>query len=98
MRHSTQLWFLSPHADSVVCFAAAFVWIGQVGTNRSDPDFYLGISGFVALGVALLTTIAGFVVVFRDGVGRHWPWLVAHLAAIVLAFLVATGWLGAHLA
>ena len=97
MKHTTQLWLLSPHAVSLVCFAAAFVWIMQVGTNRSMPDLYLGITGFVALGVALLTTIAGIVIVFRHGVGKYWPWLLAHLAALALALAIAFGWLGAHL-
>jgi hypothetical protein len=96
MKHTTQLWLLSPHALSVVSFAAAFVWISYVGTNRTDPDLYLGITGFVALAVALITTIAGVVAVFRHGAGRHWPWLLAHLAALALALAIAFGWLGAH--
>jgi len=98
MKHTTQLWLLSPHTVSVVCFAAAFAWIMQVGTNRSMPDLTLGIAGFVALGVALLTTIAGVVAVFRYGVAQYWPWLLAHVAALALALAIAFGWLGAHLA
>jgi len=97
MKHTTPLWLLSPHAVSIACFAAAFAWISYVGTNRTEPDLYLGIVGFVALGVALPTTIAGTVIVVRHGIGRHWPWLLAHLAALVLALAIAFGWIGAHL-
>jgi hypothetical protein len=97
MKHATQLWLLSPHAVSVACFAVAFAWISYVGTNRTEPDLYLGIVGFVALGVALPTTIAGIVIVIRHGIGQHWPWLLAHLAALVLALAIAFGWIGAHL-
>jgi hypothetical protein len=97
MKHAKQLWLLSPHAVSIACFAVAFAWISYVGTNRTEPDLYLGIVGFVALGVALPTTIAGIVIVIRHGIGQHWPWLLAHLAALVLALAIAFGWIGAHL-
>lgn len=97
MKHSTQLWFLLPHTISAACFAAAFAWIFAVGTNRTDPDLYLGIIGFVALAAALIATIAGVVSVIRQGIRRYWPWLLAHLAGLALALVLAGSWIGAHL-
>jgi len=98
MKYSKQLWFLLPHAISAACFATAFGWIFAVGTNRSDPDLYLGIVGFVALAAALIATIAGTVSVIRRGIRRFWPWLLAHLAGLALALVLAGSWIGSHLA
>ncbi|HUT50844.1 MAG TPA: hypothetical protein VM325_16050 [Alphaproteobacteria bacterium] len=98
MKRSTQLWFLLPHAISAACFAAAFAWLFSVGTNRTLPVLYLGIVGFVALAAALIATIAGTVSVIRHGIGRYWPWLLAHLAGLALALVLAGSWIGAHLA
>ncbi len=98
MKRSPQLWFLVPHAVSVVCFAAAFGWMFIVGTNRSNPDLYLAIAGFLALAAALVSSIAGVVIVLRKGAGRHWPWLLAHLCGLALVLALASSWLGAHIA
>lgn len=98
MKHWHQLLLLLPHVVSVACFKAALAWMRHVGTNRSDPDFYLAMVGFVALAAALLATIAGFIIVFRHDVRRYWPWLVVHLAALGFALVSAGDWFGAHLA
>lgn len=98
MRQATQLWLLLPHAISALCFGAAFAWAFHAGTNRTMPDLYLGIAGFVGLAAALVTTVVAVVLVFRHGVRRSWPWLSIHLGAVCVAFLIADGWMGAHIA
>jgi len=89
--------FFIPHAISVVCFGAAFIWILIVNTNRTELDLYLGGFGFVGLAAALISSIAGVVVVFLQGVGRYWPWLLAHLGGIALPLIMGFFWIGAHL-
>ncbi len=96
-KRSSQLWCLAPHAASVAFFVAAFVWMLIVGTNRSQPDLNLAIVGYVALPVALVTTIAWCFTAFRQGVRRIWPWLLGHLGGLALALALAAVWLGAHL-
>ena len=98
MKRSSQLWFLVPHAVSVACFVAAFLWISNVGTNRTGLDLNLGIVGFVALAAALITSITAVIIIFRQGVRQYWPWLLAHLGGLALALALAFGWLGAHIA
>lgn len=98
MKSALQLWLLLPHAISAACFAAAFAWLSIAGTNRTMPDLYLAIGGFVALGAAVIATIAGVAIVFRKGVRRLWPWILVHLAAVCVLLLTAGGWIGAHLA
>jgi len=98
MRYATQLWLLLPHAVSALCFGAAFAWASYVGSNRTMPDLYLGVAGFLALAVALVTTVVAVVLVFRHGNRRFWPWLSIHLGAVCIAFLIAVGWMGAHIA
>lgn len=98
MKHATQLWLLVPHALSVACFGAAFAWFAYIGSNRTMPDLYLGTAGYVALAAAVITTLVAIVLVFKAGVRRFWPWMVIHLAAVCVAFLIAGSWLGAHIA
>lgn len=98
MKRLSHLWFLLPHAVSVACFVAAFVWMSNIGTNRSDADLNLAIAGAVALVAALISSIAAVIVVFRLGARRHWPWLLAHLGGLALALVLASSWMGAHVA
>lgn len=98
MTSARQLWLLLPHAISAACFAAAFGWLSIAGTNRTMPDLYLAIGGFVALGAAVIATIVGVAIAFRRGVRRSWPWILVHLAAVCVLVLTAGEWIGAHLA
>ena len=98
MKRSSHLWFLLPHAISVACFIAAFLWMMSIGTNRSTTDLNLAITGSVALVAALISSIAAVIVVIRLGARQHWPWLLAHLGGLVLALVLAVSWMGAHIA
>lgn len=98
MKSAVPLRLLLPHALSALCFGAAFAWMSHAGSNRTDPDFYLAVTGYFLLAVALVATLVAVVFVFRAGVRRHWPWLSIHLAALCGLFLVAGNWLGAHIA
>lgn len=93
------VWLLIPHALSVACFAAASIWMSIVQTNRSDPDLYLAIIGYASLAIALLATIVAFWRVLpRPETRRAWPWLLAHVAGLVLAAWLGSNWIGSHLA
>ena len=98
MQTRSPYWFLAPHLLSCVCFAAAFLWMASVETNRSTPDLVLGIAGFAALAAALLSSIAAVVIVLRRDAGRGWPWLLVHLAGLAVTLALASNWLGAHIA
>ncbi len=98
MKRSSQLWCLAPHAVSIACFAAAFVWMSIEGTNRSNPDLNLAIVGYLALAAALISSVVVGFVVFRKGARRQWPWLLAHLGGLALALMLASRWLGSHMA
>lgn len=98
MSHRSQLWFLLPHGISAVCFGLAFVWLFHAGTNRTMPDLYLAIAGFVALAAAAVATVVGVVVAVRVGAGRFWPWILVHPAALAVVLVIAGSWIGAHLA
>ncbi len=98
MMPARHLWLLLPHALSAACFGAAFAWLFHAGTNRTLPDLYLAIGGFVALAAAVVATIVAVVLVFRSGARRFWPWLSIHLGVLCIAFLIAGEWLGAHVA
>ena len=99
MKLPSPLWFLVPHMLSSTCFAAAFVWMSIVDTNRSEPGLVLGTAGFIALVTALLSSIvAAALTLFRQRERRHWPWLIAHLGGLALALALADSWFAAHLA
>ncbi len=93
------LWMLIPYAIAILAFLAAFAWIVHVGTNRSDPDLYLGVTGFLALAAALIATLVVLLrLVLKRETRGQWPWLLVHAAALAAALLLAHYWLGAHIA
>ena len=94
----SQIWLLLPHALSTASFAGAFAWMWHVGTNRSEPDLYLGIAGFAALAAALIVSLGAMFVQVRKGIGRTWPWTLAHLAGLVPPLALAHNWMGSHIA
>ncbi|MCB9947811.1 MAG: hypothetical protein H6842_08275 [Rhodospirillaceae bacterium] len=98
MKTVSQLWFFLPHALSSACFAAAFAWMWHVGTNRTEPDRLLGYAGFIVLALALLASIIAAIALINGGLRRTWPWLLAHVAGLVVPLALASGWLGAHIA
>lgn len=98
MKTVSRLWFFLPHALSSTCFAAALAWMWHVGTNRTDPDRILGTAGFVVLGLAVLCGLIAAIVLINGGVRRTWPWLIAHLAGLIVPLALASTWLGAHIA
>lgn len=98
MKTVSQLWYFVPHALSSACFAAALAWMGHVETNRSDPDRILGTAGFVVLALAGLASILAAIVLINGGIQRTWPWLLAHVAGIAVPLLLASAWIGAHIA
>jgi uncharacterized membrane protein len=90
---------LIPHVVSCVCFAAAFVWMGIVETNRSEPDLYLAVAGYIALAFAVIASFIAFWRVFtRPEASRAWPWIGLHIAGLVLAAYLAIDWFGSHIA
>ena len=89
---------LVPHALSAICFLAAFVWMAQVGNNRSDPDLILAILGFIGGAIALCASLGvAAAVLFRRDRWKAWPWLGLHLAALCGVALLASSWFAAHL-
>jgi len=98
MKHWWHLLLLLPHAAAIACFQAALAWMRHVGTNRSDTDFNLAMTGLGMLAAAILATTAVYVIVFRHGARRYWPWLVVHTAAVVAVLYFAGDWYGHHLA
>jgi len=98
MKRKRQIYLLTPAAVSLTCFIAAFIWMAIAGTNRSSVDLSLALVGYLAFAVALITSIAGAVIAFRDGGQQMWPWLVAQVTALGTALCLAFVWLGAHLA
>ena len=99
MKRSTPIVLLAPHALACVLFVTASIWMEFIQTNRSAPDLYLAIAGFVALAAAVLASLffLGLVIV-RPEARRGWPWLMVHLGALVLVAAMASEWFGTHLA
>lgn len=97
VRHALRLWFLLPHALSLALFFAAFLWMWSAGNNRTRPDLYLAAGGSILAAIALVATLAALVDVFLNGAGRLWPWLLAHLAGLLIVMSVGLAWLGAHM-
>jgi len=98
MKKSPHIWLLLPHALSPMLFGGAILWMSVTGSNRTLPDLYLAIGGLAALGVAVLTSIAGWVIVFRQGALEQWPWLLAYPLALLAGVSAGMAWFGAHLA
>ena len=90
---------LIPHAASIALFGAAAAWMARAGTNRTMPDLYLGIGGYVCGFAAMAATIAAVVLVVTGRVERRrWRWLAAHLGLLAVVVLCGFDWLAAHLA
>ncbi len=92
-------WLLLPHFVALAAFSGAFAVMAATGTNRTDPDFWLGLTGFVT-GLAAL--VASFAAVLLVTIARRrraeWPWLLVHLVMAALVSATASSWLGAHIA
>lgn len=90
---------LLPHAIAALCFALSFAWWAHVGSNRTLPDLYLAIAGYVATTAAVVASLLLLVRVL-SGAEQHarWLWLLAHLAALALLASLGSSWLGGHLA
>ena len=99
MKQSTPFLLLMPHALSCVFFITAFVWMDIAETNRSEPDLYLAIAGFGALVLAALASLFLLgLIIAKPETRSGWPWLLVHLAAMVLVAAMGGEWLGSHLA
>ncbi|MEM8663160.1 MAG: hypothetical protein AAGF49_03435 [Pseudomonadota bacterium] len=90
---------LAVHAVSVVAFVLADAVMMVSGTNRTMADLYLGMGGFVFGALAIATTItAAFIVALKPHRRHEWPWLFAHLAAVVAVLGMASAWMAMHIA
>lgn len=90
---------LIPHACAAVSFAAAYGWMRHVGTNRSLPDLYLGVAGYVFGLAAIAASAVAVAIVLAKRDQRHrWGWLMAHLAMLVLIAMQGSSWIAMHLA
>jgi hypothetical protein len=93
----SHFWLLAPHALSTAGFLGALGWMMAKDSNQTPLDLNLAVAAFAALAVAIATTVAGIVVVFRRGLKRQWPWLLVYLVALVLPLILASGWFATHL-
>ena len=99
MQRSTPFLLLIPHALSCICFISGFVWMDIAQTNHSEPDLYLAITGFAALALAVLASLILLGLIIAKLEARSgWPWLLVHLAAIVVLAVMGGEWLGSHMA
>lgn len=94
-----QVWMLVPHCAALAAFIFAFIIIAQTGTNRTDADFYLGMTGYIAAVFALITTVAAFIGhSWRKGRMIEWLLLALHVIGVALIMILGSAWLGAHIA
>jgi hypothetical protein len=74
-------------------------WMFAVGTNRSTPDFYLGVLGY---GLGALGLVASFAALalhpWRSAGRARTLWLLAHLPALACVLALAFLWLALHIA
>lgn len=92
-------WTLMPHAVAAAAFIASFLVIAATGTNRTDADFYLGITGYLAILCALISTLAVLIMhPWRGANLRDWGWLGLHVAGLAGTVALGLAWLGAHIA
>ena len=90
---------LLPHAVAVVAFMAAAQVMSIYQTNRTALDFYLGMTGYLALVLALIgTTAAAILHPWRTATARDWLWLVAHVTILLTALSLGSDWMGRHIA
>ncbi len=91
-------WLLLPHGVSLAGFLLSDAWRAFVGNNRSAPDLYLAVAGYLALVVASIASLYAFIAILRaERLRRDWRWILLHVAALFLALFLGLRWLGNHL-
>ena len=98
MKHWLQLWFFIPHVVSAACFAGSFITMSILETNRSEPDHVFAAAGALILVAAAITSVVANVIGFRQDAGRFWPWLFAHIGAVLVPLYLLHRWIASHLA
>jgi hypothetical protein len=90
---------LLPHGLALAAFAAAFIVMGVLGTNRSQADLWLGLTGFGCGALALLAAVAVLIAhPWRGAESTDWAVLAAHGVGVLLVLAAGGVWLGAHIA
>jgi hypothetical protein len=92
-------WLFLPQLAGVLAFSAAFIVLFVSGTNRLAVDMYLGLAGFIATGLAGVALLAAIILhPWRRAEKSDWLVLAAHVAGLLVCFLLGFFWIGFHLA
>lgn len=90
---------LAVHLMSMLAFVLADIAMRVAGTNRTMIDLYLALGGYVFGLFAVITSLAAVaIVVVRRNRRREWPWLFAHLGALIALAAMGARWMGLHIA
>ncbi|MEM7695713.1 MAG: hypothetical protein AAF318_14775 [Pseudomonadota bacterium] len=89
---------LIPHLIAIAAFLGSYTIVVTMETNRTTADLILGTAGYIFGTAAIVASLfAAAMVLSRPSVRPQAPWLIAHLALILVVIAQGTGWLATHL-
>lgn len=92
-------WLLVPHGLAAAAFVGAFAAMHVTGTNRSDPDRWLGVAGYALSLLALLATaVMLFLFPYKAAVKWEWAAFAAHFLLLIALAVLGVLWIAFHLA
>jgi hypothetical protein len=92
----TESWLLIPHGFGTIAFVGAFAAMSVAGTNRSDPDRWLGVAGYGFSTIAIVTTL--FLFPYSTATRNQWVVFAAHFVFLLILAGLAVAWIAFHLA
>ncbi len=92
-------WLLSPYLLCWLAFLGADLVRLRANSNRAPLDLTLALVGFgllVAGALGSIVRLAWFP--YRSATTWHWLGFASRFAALILSLLLASDWLGSHIA